>query len=517
VDFLPVGDQEPLSFRGGHRRRPGRKVLRFGLVGAVLTAALVAAATFLTAGQAEAAGFAVKYTQTARWESGYTGTYTVTNTSAKTVNSWSLVFTLPAGARISSLWNGKQTTSGQKVTVTNESWNGTLTPKASVVVGFVADASGAQQAAPGGCTINGETCAASDDAPTSAASSTAAPQPTPTRAEATPPTATTPAPASPTVAAPVPSAAATKAPTGGGPVFAPYVDVLLYPPYDMVAHSQATGVKQYTLAFLVSNGSCAASWGGVLPVGDAGLAQRVTALRNSGGDVRISFGGANGSELATVCTSPEQLAVAYQAAIDAYSATRIDFDVEGAALANAAANDRRAKAIEILQQNAAKAGKQLDVSVTLPALPQGLTQDGVNLLNNAQGNQLEFDSVNIMAMDYGDFAAPNPTGQMGRFATDAATATQAQLKSVFGFSDDEAWHKLAVTPMIGVNDVSTEVFTPDDARTVARFVREKGLAWYAMWSATRDQQCAGGAKATADATCSSINQQPDEFTKAFLG
>jgi hypothetical protein len=36
-----------------------------------------------------------------------------------------------------------------------------------------------------------------------------------------------------------------------------------------------------------------------------------------------------------------------------------------------------------------------------------------------------------------------------------------------------------------------------------------------MWSATRDKQCAGGAKNSADATCSSIAQDAGAFSKAF--
>jgi hypothetical protein len=36
-----------------------------------------------------------------------------------------------------------------------------------------------------------------------------------------------------------------------------------------------------------------------------------------------------------------------------------------------------------------------------------------------------------------------------------------------------------------------------------------------MWSAARDKQCSGGAKNYADATCSSIVQDVNAFSKAF--
>jgi hypothetical protein len=120
-------------------------------------------------------------------------------------------------------------------------------------------------------------------------------------------------------------------------------------------------------------------------------------------------------------------------------------------------------------------------------------------------------AVNVMAMDYGDGAAPNPSGQMGTFAIDAATATDAQVASALGISDDAAWSKIAVTPMIGVNDTSDETFTVANAQQLTTFAASKHLAWLSMWSAARDTQCSGGAQSFASPTCSSIVQKPDEF------
>ena len=75
-----------------------------------------------------------------------------------------------------------------------------------------------------------------------------------------------------------------------------------------------------------------------------------------------------------------------------------------------------------------------------------------------------------MAMDYGS----SFSGDMGQYAIDGATATQAQVKSVLGLSDDAAWKKIAVTPMIGVNDVSSETFTVADARQAGELRQDQG-------------------------------------------
>ena len=165
-------------------------------------------------------------------------------------------------------------------------------------------------------------------------------------------------------------------------------------------------MKDYNLAFLTDGGGCTPKWGGVTDLTSDGVAAQIGALRAKGGDVRVSFGGASGSELATACSSADALAAAYGKVVDTYDLTKVDFDVEGGALPNTAANTRRAQAIAKLQ--ALRPG--LDVSYTLPVMPEGLTQDGVNLLADARANGVRIDAVNIMAMDYG----ASYSGDIGR-------------------------------------------------------------------------------------------------------
>ncbi|SCK19849.1 chitinase [Streptomyces sp. WMMB 322] len=292
--------------------------------------------------------------------------------------------------------------------------------------------------------------------------------------------------------------------------FAPYVDTSLQPSFDLLKSSEKTGVKEFNLAFITSGGGCTPKWGGTEDIGSNAVAKQIEDFRAKGGDVRVSFGGAAGSELGLACGSADELAEAYGKVIEAFALKKADFDIEGAALPDTEANTRRAQAIAQLQ----KKHKDLDVSFTLPVLPEGLTQDGTGLLENAKKNGVKVSAVNIMAMDYG----PSYDGDMGKYAIDAATATQKQIKSALGIDDDaEAWKTVAVTPMIGVNDVNVEIFKPDDAVEVKKFADEKNLGWLSMWSATRDKACPGGPKDQADPTCSSIEQGADDFAEAFTG
>ncbi|MFD8665197.1 cellulose binding domain-containing protein [Streptomyces microflavus] len=481
-----------------HRRTAST---RTKAVGAIVAATVIGGTVFALTGTAQAAAIGAAYTRTSDWTSGYTGQYVVTNETDKALTDWTLRFDLPAGTKIGSLWNGEHTVNGNRVTVKPASWDKELAPGKSVTVGFVTSATGTA-GDPASCLINDVTCSVDNG-----------PVPTPSgRPTDTPTTAPTPTPteSDPVTPTPTPAPTATGRPGGGGETgsrFAPYIDTSLYPAYDLLDTATRTGVKEFHLAFITSGGSCAPLWGGVTGLADDRVAQQIGALRAKGGDVRVSFGGAAGAELALNCSSSADLAAAYGKVVDAYRLTKVDFDIEGAALPDTAANTRRAQAIAQLQ----KKYPDLDVAFTLPVMPEGLTRPGIDLLADAKKNGVRVDGVNIMAMDYG----PAYSDDMGTYAIQAATATQAQIKGVLGLSDTAAWKAVAVTPMIGVNDVVTEIFTVEDATQVVKFAQEKGIGRLAMWSGTRDKACPGGPKPAADATCSSIAQEPLAFTKAF--
>ncbi|MYR94112.1 MULTISPECIES: cellulose binding domain-containing protein [unclassified Streptomyces] len=484
----------------GSRTHRRTAATRTKAIGAVVAAAVVGGTVFALTGTAQAAAIGAAYTRTSDWTSGYTGQYVVTNETDRTLTDWTLQFDLPAGTAIGSLWNGEHTVQGNRVTVKPASWDKELAPGKSVTVGFVTSAAGTA-GDPASCLINNASCSAGGPAPTPSGrptdTPTTAPTPAPTESDPVPPT-------------PTPAPTATDRPGGGGETgsrFAPYIDTSLHPAYDLLDTATKTGVNEFHLAFITSGGSCAPLWGGVTGLGDDQVAKQIGALRAKGGDVRVSFGGAAGAELALNCSSSAELAAAYGKVVDAYQLTKVDFDIEGAALPDTAANTRRAQAIAQLQ----KKYPDLDVAFTLPVMPEGLTQPGIDLLADARKNGVRVDAVNIMAMDYG----PAYSDDMGEYAIQAATATQAQIKGVLGLSEAAAWKAVAITPMIGVNDVVTEIFTVEDATQVVKFAQEKGVGRLAMWSGTRDKACPGGPKPAADATCSSIDQEPLAFTKAF--
>ena len=102
------------------------------------------------------------------------------------------------------------------------------------------------------------------------------------------------------------------------------------------------------------------------------------------------------------------------------------------------------------------------------------------------------DGVNVMTMDYGDGTAPNPDGQMGQYGIDAITALHDQLATIYGGSktDAELWAMVGSTPMIGQNDVQSEVFYVADAEQTLNFAQQNGVGMLGMWSINRDHPCA---------------------------
>jgi hypothetical protein len=307
----------------------------------------------------------------------------------------------------------------------------------------------------------------------------------------------TPPPTTPPPTTPPPTS-----PPNGFPsrVFAPYVDTGMYPAFSLTNAANSTGHRYYTLAFVLSNGSCVPMWNGVTPMSDNFYMSDINSLRAQGGDVIVSFGGANGTELAMACTSVASLQAAYQSVINQYSLRWIDLDIEGWAVADAASVDRRNKAVRGLQV----ANPNLRVAYCLPVMPTGLTQDGINVLTNAKANGVRIDVVNVMAMDYG-----SPNSQMGQAAIDAANNTRNQISGL-GISA-----KIGITPMIGQNDTQGEIFSLSNASQLVSYAQSNSnVAMIAMWSAGRDNGSCPG-QTWASPTCSGLSQSLYAFINVF--
>jgi chitinase len=309
------------------------------------------------------------------------------------------------------------------------------------------------------------------------------------------------------------------------PTFAPYVDVTLTPTYafqDPVANP----VQRVVLGFIVADPShgCAPSWGGYYSPAQAesalNLDQRVLQVRDQGGAPTLSFGGQANTELAVSCTSVPALTQAYQDVLRRYAVTTADFDIEGSALADPAANARRATAVVLLQHRIAAGGGALHVWITLPVAATGLTAPGLDVVRSMLGAHVQLSGVNVLAMDF----ALTHTVRTNMIGTveNALIRAHDQLEALDqGAHLDSApaavWSRLGVTVMIGQNDLAHEVFTVADARSLAGFVELHHVAQISIWSLNRDSECGSvfGEVGVVSNVCSGVSQTPLEFTHIF--
>jgi chitinase len=250
---------------------------------------------------------------------------------------------------------------------------------------------------------------------------------------------------------------------------APYLQISDSDAGDMASDMSSSGVKFYTLAFLTPQSGCTAEWeDGGDPVG--AFKTQISSLQSAGGNVAVSFGGAEGGELAQTCTSTTSLTAAYANVVNTYGVNRLDFDIEGGVLGDTGSNSRRDSALAALQsQNPA-----VQVDYTLAVAPNGLPSQELGVLQDARSKGVKVSVVNIMTMDFGD--GENALND----AESAARATSSQLASLYGISTAAAYGMIGLTPIAGQND-DNENFTQANASTLESFAAANGVAELAFW------------------------------------
>ena len=274
-------------------------------------------------------------------------------------------------------------------------------------------------------------------------------------------------------------------------MFSPYIDMAMTQDDDLVAISQASGIENFTLAFMLGSPE-GIGWQGQGSITDDTLASgsnilhQVQAIQALGGNITISFEGTAGEEAALTAADATILQAEYQSVIGRYYINSIDFDIEDTAEANQHSLNLRDQAIVGLEA----ANPNLKVFFTVPVLPAGLDASGLNVLQTAKNDGVRTDTVNIMAMDYGQSVDNN--GQMSQDAIDAVGATERQLAGVGLVA------KMGVTPMIGVDDINSEVFTLSDAQSLVDYAKTASqLALLSMWSVARDNGNGAGSHTAA--------------------
>ncbi|AEV82374.1 chitinase [Actinoplanes sp. SE50] len=293
----------------------------------------------------------------------------------------------------------------------------------------------------------------------------------------------------------------TTPPATGGPgakAVAPYYYTGWGNPPSLSAVTAATGVRWFTMAFMLNSGTCDPKWDGSRPLTGGQDQTAITTIRADGGDVIVSFGGASGPWLEHYCGSASALAAAYQKVIDAYGLKAIDIDIEGTPYDSATDQQKTVDALKTIKAN----NPGITTYITLGS---GTGGPDDSLIKRAAAAGLVVDGWGIMTFDWG-----NTGGNQGQLTIQAADGLKNKLKSAYGWSDAEAYHHVGISSMNGITDEHATV-TLADMQTITAYAQQHTIARLTFWSLNRDRQCPGAYP--NDDTCSGVAQSAYQFTK----
>jgi hypothetical protein len=290
---------------------------------------------------------------------------------------------------------------------------------------------------------------------------------------------------------------------GGSPgmAAAPYEYFGWGNPPDPVAVMGSTGIKWFTLAFILSDGTCNPAWDGSRPLTGGNDQTQINRIRANGGDVMVSVGGWSGNKLGEFCASASALAGAYQKVISAYSLKAIDIDIENTEWGNATVRQRVIDALKVVKQN----NPGIKTVITFGTTPSGPDSTGTDMITRGANSGLDNDIWSVMPFDFGGHS-----GSMGSATVTAVEGLKSVVKSKYGYSDSVTYAHIGLSSMNGKTDESDEIVTLADFNTILSYAQQHHIARFAFWSINRDRPCGSGTDADS---CSGISQQPYDFTK----
>jgi len=285
-------------------------------------------------------------------------------------------------------------------------------------------------------------------------------------------------------------------------IFAPYMYIGADDHFQITQCDDACGQQFYTIAFIIADKQNNPAWDGRISMDESLYADQINAIRGRGGDVIVSFGGADGTELAIAETNTAALEAKYQSIIDQYKLTWLDFDIEGDALSKTDANQRRNTVLARLQAK----NPGLIISYTLPVDPDGISDESQRLLADAKAKGVKVYSANVMTMDFG--AQFSKGKKMSDVSIASALKAHEQCRNI------NPAMQIGVTPMIGQNDERGEIFTLDDAKRLKQWADARPwVCSLSFWASNRDAG-GNGTEGSGDSS-SGIQQKPWDFTLIF--
>ncbi|HWS32713.1 MAG TPA: chitinase [Actinoplanes sp.] len=262
---------------------------------------------------------------------------------------------------------------------------------------------------------------------------------------------------------------------------------------------EATGIKAFTLAFVVAGEGCAPVWAGETGLTGGVHAAAIETIKAAGAEVIPSIGGWSGDKLGPACSTAEDLAEAYQQVIDATGTGTIDVDIENAdEFQDYDVQDRILQALKLVK--AANPG--LTTILTFSTTATGPNADGQRLIARAAELDAGIDVFTQMPFNIAEGTDIYAT------TVGATEGLRDELIEVFGYTEAEAYRHMGVSAMNGLSDQG-EVTTLETFTKIREYAAANGLARLSVWSVNRDRGCTTE-EVTSD--CSGIEQDDWAFT-----
>lgn len=267
-------------------------------------------------------------------------------------------------------------------------------------------------------------------------------------------------------------------------------------PSSLVSVLPSTSMNTISWAF--ATGECGQeNWAGMNAAQFA--SQNIADFNNAGLKYIVSTGGASGT---FTCST--------QAGMDAFlnrymskGFVGLDFDIEGGPSGTDLQN--LINMIAYAQQKYPTLRISFTLATLASANPSGtsLNSLGDSVITKAKAAGINF-YVNLMVMDYGNSAAVCVMNAAGTNCDMNLSAQQA-AKNLSKYYNIPL-SNIELTPMIGVNDTTSNIVSLANATSIASWSKANGLAGVHYWSFDRDASCVN---AYATTTCSSsVNGVP---------
>ncbi|MFI7601070.1 chitinase [Actinoplanes sp. NPDC049681] len=265
----------------------------------------------------------------------------------------------------------------------------------------------------------------------------------------------------------------------------------------------ATGIKAFTIAFVLANG-CNPVWDGEGGLTGGSHESTINAIKSAGGSVVPSVGGWQGNKLGPNCSTPEALAGAYQKVIDTFGLKAIDIDIENTdEFENTVVQDRILNALKIVKQR----NSSVKTILTFGTTTSGPNYYGTRLVQQAKALGANIDIFTQMPFDFGGGS------DMYQSTVNASEGLKNLLKTTFGYNDAQAYSHMGISGMNGLSD-QQELTSPQTWTQIRDYAKSKGFARFTFWAVNRDRPCPGGGVVS---NCSGIAQSDWEFTRISAG